>query len=70
MKIALGIEYNGKNYFGWQRQEKIASIQAELEKALSFVANENIQVFCAGRTDSGVHATGQVIHFETSARRP
>ncbi|MDY4505843.1 MAG: tRNA pseudouridine(38-40) synthase TruA, partial [[Actinobacillus] rossii] len=39
MKIALGIEYNGKNYFGWQRQEKVLSVQAELEKALSFVAN-------------------------------
>lgn len=70
MKIALGIEYQGKNYFGWQRQEGVASVQAELERALSFVANEEIQVFCAGRTDSGVHATGQVIHFETDAVRP
>lgn len=70
MKIALGIEYNGKNYFGWQRQEKVTSVQACLEKALSFVANESIEVFCAGRTDSGVHATGQVVHFETNAIRP
>ncbi|SEP89090.1 tRNA pseudouridine(38-40) synthase TruA [Basfia succiniciproducens] len=70
MKIALGIEYNGKNYFGWQRQEKVHSVQAELEKALSFVANEKIEVFCAGRTDSGVHGTGQVVHFETNAIRP
>ena len=68
MKIALGIEYQGKNYFGWQRQEGVASVQAELERALSFVANEEIQVFCAGRTDSGVNATGQVIHFETDAK--
>ncbi|TDQ59039.1 tRNA pseudouridine38-40 synthase [Mesocricetibacter intestinalis] len=70
MKIALGIEYSGQNYFGWQRQEKVASIQASLEQALSYVANEEISVFCAGRTDAGVHATGQVIHFETNAVRP
>lgn len=69
MKIALGIEYNGKNYFGWQKQEKVASVQECLEKAISFVANEECQIFCAGRTDSGVHATGQVVHFETNAVR-
>ena len=69
-KIALGIEYNGKNYFGWQRQDKVASVQQELEHAVSVVANEDIHIFCAGRTDSGVHATGQVIHFETQAQRP
>ena len=63
MKIALGIEYNGKQYCGWQRQEKVRSVQEELEKALSFVANEKIEVFCAGRTDSGVHGTGQVVQF-------
>ena len=70
MKIALGIEYNGKQYCGWQRQEKVRSVQEELEKALSFVANEKIEVFCAGRTDSGVHGSGQVVHFETTAVRP
>ncbi|OOF55331.1 tRNA pseudouridine(38-40) synthase TruA [Rodentibacter myodis] len=70
MKIALGVEYNGQHYFGWQRQEKVRSVQEELEKALSFVANEKIEVFCAGRTDSGVHGTGQVVHFETNAQRP
>ena len=70
MKIALGVEYDGKQYFGWQKQEKVASVQAELERAISTVANEEISIFCAGRTDSGVHATGQVIHFETTANRP
>lgn len=70
MKIALGVEYQGQNYYGWQRQEKVKSVQEHLEKALSFVANERIEVFCAGRTDSGVHATGQVVHFETNANRP
>ena len=69
MKIALGVEYDGKQYFGWQKQEKVASVQAELERAISTVANEDISIFCAGRTDSGVHATGQVIHFETTAHR-
>ncbi len=70
MKIALGVEYQGQNYYGWQRQEKVASVQGMLEKALSFVANEPVEVFCAGRTDSGVHATGQVVHFETDVIRP
>ncbi|MCL1077708.1 tRNA pseudouridine(38-40) synthase TruA [Parashewanella spongiae] len=69
MRIALGIEYYGNNYFGWQRQREVDSVQAQLEKALSKVANEPIQVQCAGRTDSGVHATGQVVHFETTAER-
>ncbi|EDK13872.1 TPA: tRNA pseudouridine(38-40) synthase TruA [Haemophilus influenzae] len=70
MKIALGIEYNGQNYYGWQRQEKVRSVQEELEKALSCIANEKIEIFCAGRTDSGVSGTGQVVHFETNVIRP
>ncbi|WP_394130108.1 tRNA pseudouridine(38-40) synthase TruA [Shewanella maritima] len=70
MRIALGIEYDGSRYFGWQRQADVDSVQAQLEKALAYVADEPIEVFCAGRTDSGVHGTGQVIHFETQASRP
>jgi tRNA pseudouridine38-40 synthase len=69
MRIAMGIEYDGTGYFGWQRQREVNSIQGELERALSQVANAPIEVFCAGRTDAGVHATGQVIHFETEALR-
>lgn len=69
IKIALGIEYDGSRYYGWQRQQEVRSVQEKLEKALSQVANEPVTVFCAGRTDAGVHATGQVVHFETSARR-
>ncbi|HEY1847267.1 MAG TPA: tRNA pseudouridine(38-40) synthase TruA [Buttiauxella sp.] len=68
-KIALGIEYDGSKYYGWQRQNEVRSVQEKLEKALSQVANEPINVFCAGRTDAGVHATGQVVHFETSVER-
>ncbi|AKO45409.1 tRNA pseudouridine(38-40) synthase TruA [[Haemophilus] ducreyi] len=70
MKIALGIEYDGSNYFGWQRQAEVVSVQQTLEEALSKVANTTIEVFCAGRTDSGVHGTGQVVHFETEVERP
>ncbi|GGP46447.1 MULTISPECIES: tRNA pseudouridine(38-40) synthase TruA [Shewanella] len=70
MRVALGIEYDGSGFFGWQRQADVVSVQAQLEKALSYVANESIEVFCAGRTDSGVHGTGQVVHFDTTAKRP
>ena len=68
-RIALGIEYDGSKYYGWQRQNEVRSVQEKLEKALSQVANEPINVFCAGRTDAGVHGTGQVVHFETHAAR-
>ena len=69
MRIALGIEYDGARYFGWQRQREVRSVQQELEKALSVVANAPIEVQCAGRTDAGVHGTGQVVHFDTQASR-
>lgn len=70
MKIALGIEYDGSRYFGWQRQQQVASVQQALETALSKIANAPCEIFCAGRTDAGVHGTGQVVHFETDAIRP
>ncbi len=70
MKIALGIEYDGSRYFGWQKQQSVISVQEQLEKALSIIAHSPIEVFCAGRTDAGVHSTGQVVHFETTANRP
>ncbi len=69
MRIALGIEYNGTNYFGWQRQRDVKSVQEALEKALSIVANHPVEVQCAGRTDAGVHGTGQVVHFDTNVDR-
>ncbi|APC91527.1 MULTISPECIES: tRNA pseudouridine(38-40) synthase TruA [Francisella] len=65
----LQIEYFGKNYCGWQRQSHSPSIQAELEKALSKIANQNIEVTCAGRTDTGVHATSQIVNFHSDADR-
>jgi tRNA pseudouridine38-40 synthase len=69
MRIALGIEYNGYGFYGWQAQQNLATIQGELEKALSKVANEPIFLFCAGRTYANVHATGKVVHFDTRAKR-
>lgn len=68
-KFALGIEYNGAGFYGWQRQLDVESVQASLERAISVVADESIGVHCAGRTDAGVHATGQVVHFESSKSR-
>jgi len=69
-KIALGIEYDGLSYFGWQKQKHAKSVQQTLENALSSVANENVTTHCAGRTDTGVHGKGQVVHFETGVHRP
>jgi tRNA pseudouridine38-40 synthase len=69
MRIALGLEYQGTNYHGWQRQDGLVTVQGEVEKALSKVADHNLEVYCAGRTDVGVHSKGQVIHFDTEALR-
>ena len=69
MRIALGIEYDGTDFFGWQRLRHGNSIQSVVESALSFVADESIEVVCAGRTDAGVHACCQVVHFDTQAKR-
>ena len=69
MRIALGIEYDGTSYNGWQRQKNGIGVQQRLEEALSAVADEPIEVQCAGRTDTGVHASGQVVHFDTVAER-
>ncbi len=69
MRYALGVEYDGKNYCGWQRQKTVVSVQQTLEKALSKIADETIEVVCAGRTDTGVNATNQVIHYDTSKVR-
>ncbi|GAB2932913.1 tRNA pseudouridine(38-40) synthase TruA [Rheinheimera gaetbuli] len=69
MRIALGIEYDGTAFYGWQRQREVNSVQQELEVALSKVANHSVELSCAGRTDAGVHATGQVVHFDSTAVR-
>lgn len=69
MRIALALEYDGSEYHGWQAQTGLKTIQRAVEHALSCIANEPITVTCAGRTDTGVHALGQIIHFDTSCTR-
>ena len=64
------MEYDGRAYCGWERQPHCESVQAAVERALSRVADEPVRVTCAGRTDAGVHALGQVVHFDTGAVRP
>jgi tRNA pseudouridine38-40 synthase len=68
-RVAAIVEYDGTDYAGWQSQEHSVSIQDAVQAAISFVAGHPIVAICAGRTDSGVHAVGQVIHFDTSADR-
>ncbi len=69
MRIALGVEYDGSAFCGWQFQDHSPSVQEAVEKALSSVADQNVRVVCAGRTDTGVHASEQVIHFDTQVER-
>ena len=69
MRLACAVEYDGAGFSGWQRQAHARSVQTAVERALSFVADHPVQVSCAGRTDAGVHATWQVVHFDTEARR-
>ena len=69
MKIAVGLEYDGAEFSGWQSQPSARTVQDSLQGALSKVADHAVTVSCAGRTDSGVHAFGQVAHFDTKAER-
>lgn len=69
MRIAMGIEYDGTNYVGWQLQDNGPSVQGVVEEALGQVANHPLRITCAGRTDTGVHALGQVVHFDTEVER-
>lgn len=69
MRIALMLEYDGSQYHGWQAQTGLRTVQSALEQALSKVADHDVSVVCAGRTDTGVHATHQVIHFESDKQR-
>lgn len=68
-RLALCLEYDGSAFCGWQRQGHARSVQGEVERAVAGVADEPVQVVVAGRTDAGVHASGQVAHFDTTARR-
>lgn len=71
MRIALGVEYEGSTFCGWQSQPSGGSVQDALESALSAIADTSlVRVVCAGRTDAGVHAIEQVVHFDVSVERP
>ncbi|MCK0164055.1 tRNA pseudouridine(38-40) synthase TruA [Marinobacter sp. S6332] len=70
-RVALAFEYDGRSFHGWQLQKSgVRSVEAELTKAVEKVADHKVNLVCAGRTDTGVHASYQVAHFETSAIRP
>lgn len=69
MRLALGIEYDGSGFFGWQRHSQSPTLQECIENALARVADHPVIVHCAGRTDAGVHALCQVAHFDTGAGR-
>lgn len=70
-RICLCVTYNGAGFHGWQHQTPgVATVQATLEAALSRVADHPVRLKCAGRTDAGVHATWQIVHFDTPAERP
>ncbi len=70
MRIALGLEYDGSRFHGFERQPARRTVQGEVEKGLARIAAAPVRVVCAGRTDAGVHALGQVVHFDTVAHRP
>lgn len=70
MRYAIGLEYDGSEFLGWQVQSQEPTGQGCVEKALEKVANHAVRVHCSGRTDSGVHAICQVVHFDTDAHRP
>lgn len=69
MRIALGVEYDGSRYHGWQSQPDAVNVQDALQDALSAIACERISIIAAGRTDTGVHALEQVVHFDTTTVR-
>ena len=70
MRIALGLEYDGSRFCGWQSQSAGCGVQDALESALAAMAGEPVRVSAAGRTDTGVHALLQVVHFDTLTDRP
>ena len=64
-RVALSIQYDGTNFSGWQRQKQVNTVQETLEEALKTLSFADIKTFASGRTDAGVHASGQVVHFDT-----
>ncbi|MGB5133535.1 MAG: tRNA pseudouridine(38-40) synthase TruA [Steroidobacteraceae bacterium] len=69
-RLAVGLEYDGARFAGWQQQPGLLTIQDQVQRALAAVADHPVEATCAGRTDAAVHAYGQVAHFDTTAQRP
>ena len=69
VRVALGVSYNGQSYQGWQSQPSGLTVQDKLEKALGKFTSQRVSTLCAGRTDAGVHALMQVVHFDTDRER-
>ncbi|MFT7228213.1 MAG: tRNA pseudouridine38-40 synthase, partial [Methylophilaceae bacterium] len=69
MRIAIGVEYDGADFCGWQSQSSGCGVQDALEKAIASIAQHSLRVHAAGRTDTGVHALMQVVHFDTKSDR-
>ncbi len=69
-RLAVGLEYDGARFAGWQLQPGLATIQGHVQRALGSVADHPVEATCAGRTDAAVHASGQVAHFDTTSDRP
>jgi tRNA pseudouridine38-40 synthase len=69
VRIALGIQYNGSRYHGWQFQPELITVQGTLQAALAKITTHDVSLLCAGRTDTGVHATAQVVHFDSPVKR-
>ena len=70
MRIALGVEYDGAHFCGWQSQPQKCGVQDSIEAAIRSIANQSVRIHAAGRTDTGVHALMQVVHFESEVIRP
>jgi len=69
-RVALSIQYDGTNFSGWQRQKKVTTVQETLEEAIKTISYHSVKTFASGRTDAGVHASGQVVHFDTNSVIP
>ncbi|MEZ5648921.1 MAG: tRNA pseudouridine(38-40) synthase TruA [Burkholderiaceae bacterium] len=69
-RVALQVAYDGRGYAGWQIQPDRPTVQGALEQALAHIAGVPVRTICAGRTDAGVHALGQVVHFDAPVKRP
>ena len=69
-RVALLVQYDGTHYSGWQKQKNATTVQEILDRALLRITNNTVKTFAAGRTDAGVHASGQVVHFDVDCVVP